>query len=380
MSNNPIDQIQQLLDNHATKTIGVVAGLVSPKVQDGATLLFAGTEGFVNTKHDRLTLDCNTLFKLASITKIFTSVVQFQSHGDYDGKLKDFITVSDDKLPKPIAELPILDLANYSPGFPTDNSGSWVSSKYLQDLSGLLWFLVNTPNIPQNKPGKCYSYSNFGWALLAVAALGVSDPSVNIYGEWQTAITNLGNAVGFTNTTPYESSMNVNLPVGHYKNGKMLPPDANYGLLNPMLFGAGSVVTTGNDMLKWLQLHMGQGSDSWKEMLKRQQRDTWQRTPCPPIEAQKGPVVSLGWFHRTEKINGSDVTFLSKDGGHTGFTSWMGFERWVHTGSPSSTGCFILTNSSGADQLGVQIINILFGNSNPVVPTSRVQRVEEDEE
>ncbi|HKG45204.1 MAG TPA: serine hydrolase [Pyrinomonadaceae bacterium] len=380
MSNDPISQIQQLIDNHAaTKAIGVVAGLVSPSVQDGATLLFAGADGFLNTKHDPLVLDGNTLFKLASLTKIFTSVVQFQNHGDYAGKLSDFITVKDYPLPEPIGNLPILDLANYSPGFPTDTHVSWVGSQYLQNLPALLGFLVNTPNIPQNTPGTCYSYSNFGWALLGLVALGVSDASVNIYGEWQTSIASLGKAVGFTNTAPYDASMNVNLAVGHYKNGSMLPPNANYGLQNPMLFGAGGVVTTGNDMLKWLQLHMGQGSGSWEKMLQQQQQERWQRAPCQPVETHKGPVVSLGWFHRTENINGSDVTFLWKDGAHLGFTTWMGFERWIDTASPSSTGCFVLTNSVGADQLGLQIINILLGNSNPVVSTTGVHRVEEDE-
>lgn len=386
MTTDPSSEIQKRLNTHAQtgQHIGVVAGVISPNVQDSPKLMYGLADELWNTQHEKIELTNATPFKLGSVTKIFSSVVQFLNHGNYDDRLKAFFTVKEPKLQKGVREIPILDLANYSPGFPSDNVGkSWVPSKALQNLTNLLNFLAEPKSVPHYKPGHCYSYSNFGWALLALAALGVSDESADPYCQWKDAIHSLSERVGFSNTAPYDPSINPSLPVGHAKDGSYFNTHYNYGLANPMLFGAGSVVSTGSDMLLWLELHMGQGSDTWKSMLKQQQAKTWQRTPCPKPppqsaeDTESGPVVSLGWFHTKIQLDaGGSATVLWKDGGHSGFTSWMGFEKWIDGKDPSGTGCFVLTNSHGAPTLGKEIISLLLGNSNPVVSTEAAHEVE----
>ncbi len=167
------------------------------------------------------------------------------------------------------------------------------------------------------------------------------------------------------NTAPYNSSMDPNLPVGYDKSGTIFPLGRSYAPTGPMLFGAGYLVSTGNDMMTWLQFNMGIPTTSLPE-LKLQQLNTWTLPQCPPDAKKKAPLVSLGWFHHTETINGEQVTYLAKDGGVGGFTSWMGFQSWVETGQASPIGCFVLTNSHGASGLGTSIINILLGNPTPV--------------
>lgn len=372
MSSDPTTQIQELLNHYATNHIGVVAGIISPSIPSGTALLFAGTGDLLNTLHSPLLLDGDTIFKLASVTKIFTSVVQYNIHSNYDGALGDYITAV--SLPPGLATLPLLNLANYSPGFPTDNNGTWVPHEALQTLPNLLEYLSTASDLPQNPTGTCYSYSNFGWALLALAALGVPNESGDIYPVWMQAIEAIAEALNLTHTQPWVSTLISDLPVGHNADGSMLPPNYNYGLLNPMLFGAGSLVTSGNDMMKWLQFNMGFGSNPPMDMFELQQGQTFQFDPCSN-PTKSGPVVGLGWFFQNKTINNQEVTYLWKNGGHSGFTSWMGFQSWFGTGEPSPIGCFVLTNSDNADVLGTTAIKILFGDSNPVIESNEVHYV-----
>jgi hypothetical protein len=197
--------------NYATNHIGIVAGIISPSIPGGIALLFAGADDLLNTKHNPLTLDGDTIFKLASVTKIFTSVVQYNIHGNYAGVLGDYITAV--SLPSGLATLPLLNLANYLPGFPTDNNGNWVPHEALLTLPNLLEYLSAASDLPQNKTGSCYSYSNFGWALLAIAALGVPNESVDIYQAWTQAIETIAGALNLTNTQPWVSTFETDLPV-----------------------------------------------------------------------------------------------------------------------------------------------------------------------
>ena len=274
------------------------------------------------------------------------------------GNLGEFINVSTYPLSGNLSSLPILNLANYGPGFPTDNKGGWWPPGKTDSLGSLLKYLNNPqPSItlPQNQPGTCYSYSNFGWGLLALAALGVSSASDHVLAEWASAISALGGAAGLKNTQPYESSILSSLPVG-YTNGTMMPPGAHYGL-SSMIFGAGDLVSTGDDMLNWLSYNMGRaGADN--PMFREQQCRVWEwPKQCPPQPAHPVPVVSLAWF--VHDVNTTDQRFLAKDGGLTGFTSWMGFLEWAATGVESPVGAFVLTNTANAASLGMHIMHLL---------------------
>ena len=129
-----------------------------------------------------------------------------------------------------------------------------------------------------------------------------------------------------------------------------------------MLFGAGDLVSTGNDMMKWLAFNMG-ASDPNSSMLAIQQGQRWiMPTQCPPDRSLPVPIVGYAWlYHTVNIVNNQSMTWLAKDGGLAGFSSWMGFQEWVPSRLASTVGAFVLTNSEGALALGTKIIKILLG-------------------
>jgi CubicO group peptidase (beta-lactamase class C family) len=149
---DPASQIQTLIDNAATEHMAIMAGLISPDVANSPTILYAGKDVW-NTQHKPLTVTAETPFLIASITKTFTSNVQYLLHENYDGSLGDFISVPGYPLPPALASLPILDLANYSPGFPTDNKGTWLPKGVADTLESLIKYLSASTNLPQNVQG-----------------------------------------------------------------------------------------------------------------------------------------------------------------------------------------------------------------------------------
>lgn len=363
MPDDPTPTIQALINNAVTGHEAIVVGLVSPDVAGSPTLLYAGQNTLWNTQHQPMSLTGDTPFQIASITKTFTSMVEYLSPQTYKATLGDVINVPKLGLPKALSSMPLLNLANYSPGFPTDNHGGWWPQGTPDSLESLLTYLHSSTNIPQNPTGSCYSYSNFGWGLLALAALVVQSATQDVLSQWANRISLIVTNCNMNFTQPYNSSMDASLPVGYNKDGRILPIGFNYRTLSPMLFGAGDLVSTGNDMLIWLLYNMGT-YNPMATPLQIQQGKTWtMRTQCPPDTTKTVPTVSLAWFFHTQVIAGQQVTWLAKDGGLAGFTSWMGFQQWLQTGKASPIGAFVLTNSHKAQSLGTKIIQILFGGS-----------------
>jgi beta-lactamase class C len=129
-----------------------------------------------------------------------------------------------------------------------------------------------------------------------------------------------------------------------------------------MLAGAGDVVSNGDDMMLFLQFNMGKTDPTNQMLLAQQEPVSQMRVQCPPDGKKPPPEVGYGWFHHPITVGGEPVTYLAKDGGVGGFTSWLGFQAWAGSGVASSTGAFVLTNSHGALNLGTQIIKILLGD------------------
>lgn len=349
--------------NAALRNLGVVVGAVSPQL--GSPQLFFGGSPVAAREHARaLRLNGDTLFLIGSITKVFTSRVYAAMQKDYGKTLGDCIA----GLPPRLARVTVRDIARYGSGLPTDNSPPiwWNGTIRSATLAQLLQSLRDHPGLPACDAGSAYSYSNFSWGLMGLAAIGVRDPSQPVAQEWAAALAQLGHAIGLRETQPWNAQSANVLPAGYDRNGALYAQAENYGGPHwSVMGGGGNLMSTGNDMLRWLEYNMGRtGLDA--AILAEQQRPAyaWARRIPPQrgaggciTESTTHPVTALGWFH----VNRAGrPPALTKNGGVRGFSSWMGFERWIDSGSPSRAGVFALANApKAADVLGNRVFALL---------------------
>ncbi len=281
-------------------------------------------------------------------------------------------------LPDGIKTLKLEDTANYSAGFPTDDEPpNWWVKLVEQGDSGPLTLRDLVRNLrgkplPQCAPGKYYSYSNFAWGLLGLAAIGIKNESADTFERWKAAVAELAKHIGLSpNTTPASATTASVIPAGYPKSSNKLLPESTDYVENywSTLVGNGDLVSTGNDMLAWLAYNMGIGGRDYPLLeLQQSPRFKWpyQEPPTtepppwtyPSPDALTTPITtSLGWF--VDSALGPRI--LTKNGGTFGFGSWMGFTQWVATGNPSKIGAFALTNNFGpyANRLGADIMKVL---------------------
>jgi hypothetical protein len=365
-------RLQRLIDGYVRENprlanLAIVAGVVRPDAPQGV-LVFGGAPVAARDHARRITLDGNTTFLIGSNTKCFTSRIYAARQKDYGKTLGQCITAP---LPQRLRDVPIVDLANYSSGFPTDNAPPiwWNETINATTLATLLQSLNAHPSVPACAPGANYSYSNFSWGLMGLAALGVSSPSQPVAEQWAQAVAELGGAIGLSPASrPWSPSTYNDLPAG-YASGSLFPEDQDYGGPNWLTMGGGgNLASNGNDMLRWLRYNMGVLGLDLPLLIEQQQR-TWTWTTKSPQAAgvtacvassMRSPVTtSLGWFHASPPWNPA-VRFLTKNGGVKGFSSWMGFGRWAGSGSPAKTGLFVLANAPRtADVIGARALRAL---------------------
>jgi beta-lactamase class C len=347
--------------------VGVVAGIVSDKLPK-TSLLFGGQLVAAKDHSRTIPLGADTPFEIGSITKVFCSWVFGTRRRTYGGVLGDYIHVA---LPSGILDMSIDSIVSYSSGFPTDDVPPiWTGNGFVdqRSLDGLTKSLSGK-SLPQCASGKFYSYSNFAWGLLGLAAVGVSSVKTPVDLLWAEAIRDLCAYVGLSvRTAPANKDTAEELPAGYRGDGSLLPESFDY--LKPSfktMYGAFDLVSTGDDMYRWLRYNMGYGPRD--RLLRVQQSPTWTWTRKEPSQESGTltcrPTVPLttstaiGWFRPAK----SAVPFLSKNGGVAGFTSWMGFADWISTGKPSPAGAFVLTNhtKNAATTLGRSIFEVLTG-------------------
>ena len=164
MNSDPIETIKDHISKYATGHIGVVVGIINAAQPHTSNpfLLFAGEDLLSRDQSQSITLDGTTPFNIGSITKIFTSTLQSIQKSPFSGNFGDFFKYG--KIPSNVADIELQQLAIYESGFPTDNKGGWWTGHPLQSLEDLI-SVFNDYTLPQNTPGTCYSYSNFGWGL-----------------------------------------------------------------------------------------------------------------------------------------------------------------------------------------------------------------------
>lgn len=312
---------------------GVVAGILDAR---GQRIVTQGTSDAA----DGRVLDGDTVFDIASITKLFTALLLadnvVRGKMAMDDPLAKYLP-SDVYVPdfqgQPIT---LLDLVTYSPGLP-----GWPADMPKLKLAPFPQY--STEQLYQAlakvsltvPPGTQYVYSNFGYGLLGLALARHAGTDFE-----SLVISRICRPLGMESTriTP-TSSMQARKSPGHVQN---LVKVASWEF--PPAFAAmGALRSSANDILKFLAAGMGA-----------------KRSPLAPAFAEMLQIerpadkpdttVAAGWFI----TNAHGDRLIWKDGSILGYSSWLGYSA-VHR-----NGVIVLANgilSGDTWTLGKHLLN-----------------------
>lgn len=354
----PAAALQAMIDTAAADArrrhgarLAVVLGIVNPR--GNGQLLFSGGEGLANPDGRALVLDGGTPFEIGSIAKVFTASLHYAQHGPFEGALGQWLA------PRPmsgsIAAIPLADLARYRSGLAQDNHGAPYPPGTMRAFAPLFAYLQGAA--PANPPGRCYSYSNLGWSLLAMAGHDAARGTAEAFAErYDTALSAFCGGLGMNATGIFRPALRRRLPQGYRRTWQALPRAADYAPTGPAGVGSGGIVSTGADMLAFLRDAMGFGDGGVESRAHAYLQG--QAFAAPACGGGRAPRTAYGWIlHDVQdpsQARSGPLTLVTKDGGVAGFSAWMGFLAWQGTGAPSPFGVFALSNGPLAPALGLE--------------------------
>jgi D-alanyl-D-alanine-carboxypeptidase/D-alanyl-D-alanine-endopeptidase len=325
--------IEELLEKHARKRVGVAVGVrtnsetrtwARGKIADSRPIPPAG----------------DTIFEIGSITKVFTATVladmALEGLVSLDDPVQRYLSAGVD-LPVRGRPITLADLATHTSGLPGLPKGMLrlalkerhnpYANFSVDDLHAAL-----TNARLRRPPGKRIKYSNFGFGLLGhVLALRAGQTYEELVTE------RILRPLGMTDTSiAVPAGKAGRFAHGHNRRGR---PVSNWDI--PTLAGAGALRSTAEDLLEFLALHL-EYSDS---RLARAARMTHE-----PRARKRVLSVGLGWF-MVPVQRGQPHTAIWHYGGTGGFRSVAGFVK------EPRTAVVVLSNSSRpVDSVGLNVL------------------------
>lgn len=278
----------------------------------------------------------DTIFELASITKIFTTSALSVLVQQNKINLNDYIVLYLPMLATthglPIDKVKVLDLATHTAGFPRDITGFGASKEdepgFMQDLTG--WQ-------PSTAIGSHYLYSNVGFGLLGKVLENASGE------DYQTLITtNILSPLGMTNTfVSVPPAKEMYQAQGYGPRGMSVP-----AYTPGFLYGGGALRSSAKDMLAFMEANLGVKPNvplTLQTVLLNAQKGYFQVKPTF--------TMALGWQRMTKTGN----LLITKNGMNQGYNTFVGF-------APNQkVGVVVLTNKRDgeATKMGNQILQQL---------------------
>jgi len=340
-------EIRGILEDRIDKyrqSVGIVVGLIEPQ---GRRVIAYGK---LDQAADR-PLNGDTVFEIASITKLFTSLALAEMVQRGDVKLTDPVAkyLTGIKVPERGGhQITLEDLATHTSGLPREPSNLKTRSVYdpwagysFEDLAAFL----SSYQLSRD-PGGRFEYSNLGAALLGTALARRAD--VNYEALIRKLITDpLGMAS--TSVTPTQE-MASRLAAGH---NYLLEPvtGSNSNIFAP----AGALRSTVNDLLKLLSAVLGYTETPLAPAIRatlavhRPMAPLMARLVAVAAGGTGGDQIHLGWSSTREK----GVELFWHSGAVPGFRSFIGFDRGMQRG------VVVLSNAgtSGVDDIGMHLLN-----------------------
>jgi serine-type D-Ala-D-Ala carboxypeptidase/endopeptidase len=312
----------------ARQDVGVVVGIIEPNAR---RILAHGSFA----QDDARPVDGDTLFEIASVTKVFTTLVlaDMVRRGEValDDPVAKFLP-PDVKVPERGRAITLEDLATHTSGLPrlpTNFAPRDWANPYADYSVDQLYQFLSSYELTRDV-GAQYEYSNLGMGLLGhvLARRAGTDYETLV-------VSRIAKPLGMDSTRiALSPDLRARLATGH---NAMLNPVPNWD--DATLAGAGSLYASVNDLLTFLSVHLA---------------DETSLTPAiaATLSARKptgtdGLAIGLGWHITTR--NG--VEFVWHNGGTGGYASFVGF-------SPrTGVGIVVLSNSEvGVDDLALRLV------------------------
>jgi len=281
-----------------------IPGATVAVVADGE-LLFAKGYGYADLATHRPVVADRTLFRPASVSKLFTwtAVMQLVEKGklDLDADVNEYLT--DFKIPpafgKPIT---LAHLMTHTPGFDETPTGVYVAGP--EDLTPLAAYVAANVPARVRPPGELPAYSNYGSTLAGYIVEVVSGVPFERYVE-----ENIFEPLGMERTTfrePVPPALEADVTVGYtFEDGVFKPHDFEWVEAYP----AGSSSATATDMARFMLAHLQEGRYGSRRILEEATAREMHRrlfTPDPRVN---------GWAHGFMEmtLNGERVIWHGGD-------------------------------------------------------------------
>jgi serine-type D-Ala-D-Ala carboxypeptidase/endopeptidase len=316
------------------KVIGMVAVTVDERGTRKATFGSSGVPG--------LNLGSDTVFEIASITKVLTSLL-----------LADMVQRREVAFDDPVAKylpasltlhqrgrpITLLDLASYTSGLPIMPGNMppkwWTLPNPMVDYTeGKLYEFLSS-YVPEYEPGIRYEYANLGFGLLGVALALRAGKSYE-----ELLIERVCNPLGLSHTRmTLSDDMRRHLVQPH---DLELKPTPLWDM--QALAGGGAFRSNAQDLTVFLKACVGLKQTPLSKAMARLIET---RTPT----RLAGTEAALGWFITSAK----DEEFVWKTGGSGGCNSFVGFS------TRNRCGAIVLSNflwsNQGTINLGMKLID-----------------------
>ncbi|HEU6452632.1 MAG TPA: serine hydrolase domain-containing protein [Gemmatimonadaceae bacterium] len=311
-----------------------VAGATVSVVKDGK-LLFAKGYGYADVEKRKPVNPATTLFRIGSVSKLFTwtAVMQLVEQGklDLDTDINKYL---DFKIPDTYEQpITLRHLMTHTPGFEEDSRG--LISDDSSDLQPMSEWLPKHIPTRVRPPGTYSAYSNYGATLAGYIVQRASGMSWEEYTEKF-----ILEPLGMSHTTarqPLPAALKDDMSVGYkYGGGTFKPKKFEVVLRGPP---AGSVSSTAEDMAKFMLAHLGGGALDGKRIL-------GEATTERMHERVFGHDPRLaGWALGFYEVQSHGLRLI----GHGGDTQWFHSDMML---IPSeNTGVFVSYNTDRGGQL-----------------------------